>query len=209
LMATTRTIVRSVVAQGATAPGEVLSRANDLLFRDTPPNLFVTCLYAVLDPLKGRLHYANAGHVPPLRRRAADGLVDQLRARGMPLGLMPGSVYEEHHADLDPGETVLFYSDGLVEAHDSSRQMFTTERLTTLAGRGGPEGAALIERVLTELDRFTGPDWQQEDDLTLLTLERRPEVQSTWQARQPWTFAESRVALDPGSRPALLTSAAT
>src|SRR5205085_2553670 len=100
LMATTRTVLRSVVAQGATAPGEVLARANSLLYPDTPHNLFVTCLYAVLDPGSGRLRFANAGHVAPLRRRAVAPQVDQLRARGMPLGLMPASVYEEKEAIL-------------------------------------------------------------------------------------------------------------
>src|SRR4030095_10992799 len=103
LMAPARTVVRSVVAQGATAPGEVLERANNLLFPDTPPGLFVTCLFALLDPSTGRLRYANAGHVPPLRRHISDGHVEQLRARGMPLGLMPASVYEEKEATLGFG----------------------------------------------------------------------------------------------------------
>ncbi len=202
LMATTRTILRSVIAHGATAPGEVLARANNLLYPDTPHNLFVTCLYAVLDPLSGRLRYANAGHVAPLRRQAGDGQIDQLRARGMPLGLMPGSVYEEKETNLGFGETVLFYSDGLVEAHDSSRQMFDIERLTAVAAGGEPDGAALIERVLAELGRFTGSAWKQEDDLMLLALERRKELQPAWPAFPPWKSVNQLV------EPALSTSAA-
>jgi serine phosphatase RsbU (regulator of sigma subunit) len=151
LMATARTVLRSVVAQGSTAPDEVLSRANNLLYPDTPHILFVTCLYAVLDPLSGRLRYANAGHVAPLRLQAGGGGVDQLRARGMPLGLMPDSVYEEKEATLGFGTTVLFYSDGLVEAHDPNRAMFDIERLTAVAANGEPDGATPIKRVLTEL----------------------------------------------------------
>jgi serine phosphatase RsbU (regulator of sigma subunit) len=204
LMATTRTILRSVVAQGSTAPGEVLFKANNLLYPDTPHNLFVTCLFAILDPRTGRLRYANAGHVAPLRRQARDGQVDQLRARGMPLGLMPGSLYEEMEANLGFGETVLFYSDGLVEAHNPGREMFDVPRLTAVAAEGEPDGAALIERVLAELGRFTGSAWEQEDDLMLLTLERREETKPTWQAFQRWTSAP----LDRDPRQALLTSVA-
>jgi serine phosphatase RsbU (regulator of sigma subunit) len=208
LMATTRTILRSIVSQGVLSPGEVLARANDLLYPDTPRNLFVTCLYAVLDPSSGRLRYANAGHVAPLRRQASHARVDQLRARGMPLGLMPGSAYEEKEAAIGPGETVLFYSDGLVEAHDSGREMFSMERLTSIAAQGEADGAALIQRVLAELNRFTGASWSQEDDLTLLALERHEEMQLTWQAPQPWKSVQSRASLDHSRRPALSTSGA-
>jgi serine phosphatase RsbU (regulator of sigma subunit) len=210
-MATTRTVLRSVVAQGSTAPGEVLAKANKLLYPDTPHNLFVTCLYAVLDPLTGRLRYANAGHVPPLRRQASDGPVDQLRARGMPLGLMPFSEYEEKEVILKFGETVLFYSDGLVEAHDPKREMFDMQRLTAVAAEGEADGSALIERVLSELTRFTGSAWEQEDDLMLLTLERQKETTPQCQAR-PRTSRSARPrppsALPRVAQPALLTSAA-
>jgi serine phosphatase RsbU (regulator of sigma subunit) len=204
LMATTRTVIRSVVAQGSTAPSEVLAKANALLYPDTPPNLFVTCLFAVLDPATGQLRYANAGHVAPLRRGAVTGQVDQLRARGMPLGLLPGSAYEEKEATLGVGETVLFYSDGVVEAHDTRRDMFDVPRLTAVAAAGEPTGAALIQRVLGELERFTGPGWEQEDDVTLLTLERLEETTPTCPIAAPpqWTSAPPRGA------PALSISAA-
>jgi serine phosphatase RsbU (regulator of sigma subunit) len=172
LMATTRTVLRSIVAQHVLSPGDVLARANELLYGDIPDKLFVTCLVAVLDPRTGMLRYANAGHVPPLRRRRGNGTVQQLRARGMPLGLMPGSAYEEVQVPLEPGETVLFYSDGVVEAHDMSRRMFDSARLAEVASEGPSDGAALIERILDALSQFTGPNWDQEDDLTLLTLQR-------------------------------------
>lgn len=206
LMATTRTIFRSVVAQGATSPAEVLSRANGLLYPDTPHNLFVTCLFAVLDPSTGRLRYANAGHVPPLRRQAAEGgSVDQLRARGMPLGLMPDSAYEEKEATVAYGETVLFYSDGLTEAHDAERRMFDIGRLTAVTASGRADGSALIERVLTELGQFTGSGWEQEDDLMLLTLERQEDSYLACQTpHKPQTCSSTRL----DRTPALSTSAA-
>ena len=89
--------------------------------------MFVTCLCAVLEPDSGRLVFANAGHDLPYRRGTAG--VDELRATGMPLGLMPGMGYEEREVVLEPGDSVLFYSDGLVEAHDAERSMYGFARL--------------------------------------------------------------------------------
>ena len=89
--------------------------------------MFVTCLYGVLEPDTGRLVFANAGHNLPVCR--SDGVVSELRARGMPLGLMPGMNYEETEAVLEPGATLLLYSDGVTEAHDPTREMFGSQRL--------------------------------------------------------------------------------
>src|SRR5215208_5030949 len=85
--------------------------------------MFVTCFYAILDPESGTLRYANAGHDLPYLRRVG-GDAEELRARGMPLGLMPGMNYEQKEIVLEDGEAALFYSDGLVEAHDAQGEMF-------------------------------------------------------------------------------------
>jgi len=168
VMATTHSILRGDAAQLA-SPGKVLERANRLLLHDIPPQMFVTCLYGILDPATGRLRYANAGHNPPYVR-TRDGVVE-LRATGMPLGLMPGMTYEEKETTLGPGDTLLLHSDGLAEAHDPERKMFGFPRLAALVAgcSGGPE---LIDRLLGELDGFTGPGWEQEDDITLVAVQR-------------------------------------
>ena len=168
VMATTRSVLRAS-AQRLISPGQVLEWVNDNLCPDIPPNMLVTCLYAVLDPTNGRIQYANAGHDLPYRR-TADGVVE-LRATGMPLGLMPGMEYEEKETTLAPGESVLFYSDGLVEAHSPSREMFSFPRLKELVA-AHPGGASLIDHLLAELAGFTGQAWEQEDDVTLVTLQR-------------------------------------
>src|SRR5215207_6185998 len=175
VMATTRTMLRAA-AQRLFSPGEVLKRVNDVLVTDIPPNMFVTCLYAILDPESGRLLYANAGHDLPYRRRGGrnEG-AEELRATGMPLGLMPGMGYEEKEIVLEKGESVLFYSDGLVEAHDPRREMFGFPRLQGLVGAHRSGGSSLIGFLLSELTRFTGEDWEQ-DDITLVTLERSEEL---------------------------------
>jgi len=152
------------------SPGDVLERVNEALSARIPANMFVICFYAILDPKSGRFIYANAGHNLPCRRH--DGQADELRARGMPLGLMPGRAYEEKEAMLETGDSVLFYSDGLVEAHDPQRrEMFGFPRLREFVAAHGEEGS-LEDVLLEELYTFVGDGWEQEDDITLLTLRR-------------------------------------
>jgi serine phosphatase RsbU (regulator of sigma subunit) len=171
VMATTRTLLRAS-AQRLDSPGAVLRQVNDALVPDIPPNMFVTCLYAILEPRTGRLRYANAGQdLPYQRHKGRPGDATELRATGMPLGLMPGMFYEEKEAVLEAGDSVLFYTDGLVEAHDPRRDMFGIPRLEGFIG-AHPGGAPMIDFLLSELARFTGEEWEQEDDITLVTLQR-------------------------------------
>jgi serine phosphatase RsbU (regulator of sigma subunit)/predicted ester cyclase len=169
VMASARSMLRAV-AQASYSPGDVLRRVNDALATDIPPNMFVTCFYGILDPKSGHLHYANAGQSLPCRRH--NDQADELRATGMPLGLMPGMGYEEKEATLETGDSALLYTDGLVEAHDPQREMFGFARLRALVSEHGEEGRSLGELLLEELYSFVGADWEQEDDITLLTLER-------------------------------------
>ena len=170
VMATTRGMLRAVV-QSVESPGEVLARVNEALVAEIPPNMFVTCLYAILDPKSGSLSYANAGHdLPYLRRHYGEG-AHELRAAGMPLGMMPEMSYEEKETSLGEGDRVLFYSDGLVEAHDPKREMFGFPRLQRLVAEHAEEGS-LEDFLMEELYSFTGEGWEQEDDITLLTLQR-------------------------------------
>ena len=136
-----------------------------------PSNMFVTCFYAILDPKSGHLTYANAGHDLPYLHRNGDA--EELRARGMPLGLMPAMGYEDKEIELDVGEGVFFYSDGLVEAHDPEGEMFGFPRLRALvAEHAEEEEKPLGDFLMEELYTFVGEGWEQEDDITLLTLER-------------------------------------
>jgi serine phosphatase RsbU (regulator of sigma subunit) len=168
LMTTTRTILRSV-AQREASPGKILEQTNALLCPEMPPNMFVTCLYAILDPANGRLCYANAGHDQPYQRRK--DRVGELWATGMPLGLMPGMTYEEKETIVSYGDSVLWYSDGLVEAHNPEHVMFGFPRLANLLEEQR-DNPALIELLLLQLAAFTGHEWEQEDDITLVTLQR-------------------------------------
>src|ERR671912_739409 len=159
VMASTRSMLRAVTQASNYSPAEVLGRVNDSLVADIPPNMFVTCFYAILDPKSASLSFANAGHDLPYLHHSGD--CEELRARGMPLGLMPGMGYEEEEIELDVGEGVFFYSDGLVEAHDPEGEMFGFPRLRALIAEHAEE-SSLGEYLLEELYSFVGEGWEQE-----------------------------------------------
>src|SRR3712207_8087859 len=110
--------------------------------------MFLACFYAILDPKSGVLKYANAGHDLPYLHR--DGDAEELRATGMPLGLMPAMGYEEKQTVLKAGEAALFYTDGIVEAHNPKGEMFGFSRLRSFVGEQGKE-RSLGETLLEEL----------------------------------------------------------
>jgi serine phosphatase RsbU (regulator of sigma subunit)/anti-sigma regulatory factor (Ser/Thr protein kinase) len=168
VMARTHSILRAEATR-SDSPGEILARANALLEPEMPARMFVTCLFAILEPGTGRIVMANAGHNLPYIR--TDEGVVELRATGMPLGLMPDIRYEEVEGVIAPGSNVLLYSDGLVEAHDPNQEMYGFPRLRE-AMTIDDAGSELLDRLLETLDEFTGPAWEQEDDITLVTLRR-------------------------------------
>ncbi len=188
VMARTHSILRAEASRSV-SPGEILARANALLVPEMPARMFVTCLFAILDPATGRIVMANAGHNLPYIR--TDEGVVELRATGMPLGLMADIRYEETEGVIAEGSNVLLYSDGLVEAHDPTAAMFGFPRLRE-AMTIDDAGSELLDRLLDDLHRFTGPDWEQEDDITLVTLRRASGV--------------SDEATDGSSGPALITA---
>jgi serine phosphatase RsbU (regulator of sigma subunit)/anti-sigma regulatory factor (Ser/Thr protein kinase) len=168
IMARTQSVLRGE-APRLQSPAKVLERANEILLPEMPARMFVTCLYMILEPETGRVVYANAGHNLPYVR-TADGVIE-LRATGMPLGLLPGMDYPEREAVLEPGQSVLLYSDGLVEAHDPAGDMFGFPRLKELMATERP-GSDLIDHLLDQLHGFVGRGWDQEDDITLVALQR-------------------------------------
>src|SRR5215212_9540698 len=147
----------AVNAASDSSPGEALALANEALYARIPANMFVTCFYAVLDPESATLTYANAGHDLPYLHR--NGEAEELRARGMPLGMMPGMGYEEREVSLSEGNCVLFYSDGLVEAHNPRGEMFGFPRLRALVAEHG-EDRSLGNFLLEELSSFVGEGWE-------------------------------------------------
>jgi serine phosphatase RsbU (regulator of sigma subunit)/anti-sigma regulatory factor (Ser/Thr protein kinase) len=167
VMASTHSLLRAA-AQTETTPGGLLRRVNDLLHAQIPPAMFVTCLVLLIDTATGATSYANAGHNLPYLLR--DGQVTQLDARGMPLGLMPGSLYDEATTVVEPGDVLVLYSDGITEQHDADGQMFGFDRTATVIARAGTS-ARIVDECIAELTRFSG-GVEQEDDITLVAVTR-------------------------------------
>jgi serine phosphatase RsbU (regulator of sigma subunit)/anti-sigma regulatory factor (Ser/Thr protein kinase) len=191
VMARTHSILRAE-APRLIEPGKVLARANELLVPEMPARMFVTCLYGVLEPAIGRFVFANAGHNLPYVR-TPDGVID-LRATGLPLGLMPGIAYEETEGSVGQGDAMLLYSDGLVEQHGPGREMYGFPRLRS-AMEGADAGSELLDRLLEELKAFQGSEVEQEDDITLVTLRRSAGVtEGAWSEARP----EIEVTRDDG-----------
>jgi serine phosphatase RsbU (regulator of sigma subunit) len=174
VMASTRSILRGV-SERIKSPGEVLERVNNLLCNDIPRNMFVTCMYGVLDSETGQFVYANAGQNLPYRK--CDAEVAEVEATGFPLGLMPDMKYEECETYIQPGELLLFYSDGLVEAHNPHQEMYGNQRMEKMLQgtlKVDLPGSEMIDTLLASLRDFTGEGWDQEDDVTLVTVKRLP-----------------------------------
>jgi sigma-B regulation protein RsbU (phosphoserine phosphatase) len=171
-MALSRTLVRTM-AIGNHNPAEVLARANDMIIADTHSDLFVTLFYAVLDPKRGVLTYANAGHNPPLLFNGRPGQVVSLTAQGMAMGILTGIELEQQETRLEPGDLVVFYTDGVTDALNAEVKEFGLERLRTVVEAHLEESAADVVRAINQaVEEFVG-DTPQFDDLTLVVLKRQ------------------------------------
>jgi len=155
-------------------PGDVLSVLNRRL-QGLTEERFVTACYGVFDRRTGLFRYASAGHPPPLLFEAKTGKVRQLVAQGFLLGVMPDEVYAEREVALEPGDKLIFYTDGLVEAHNEIGEMFGVHRLTgCLTHHGGSAAGELLNHVMTCQSSFCGPA-PLTDDLTAVIVEVVPE----------------------------------
>lgn len=168
VMATARSILRSAADRHG-SPGTVLAEVNESLVSEIPPTMFVTCLYAILDTEVGDVVFANAGHNLPYVR-SSDG-VKELRATGMPLGLMSGMRYEERSYTMRPGDVMVLTSDGITEAHNAEGAMYGFARLARQVG-AEPMGEGVVAALIDDLEGFRGTDADQEDDVTLVVVHR-------------------------------------
>ncbi len=168
IMAVTHSMLRTA-AELYASPAAILQRVNDLLVEQLEPLMFVTCCFCILDPVHGSLIYANAGHLPPYLQTTQDAV--ELRATGLPLGLMPGISYDEKAAQLQPGDNLILYSDGLVEAHNPRGEMFGFPRLREALSHH-VDCHALIAELTRHLSSFTGDSGNQEDDVTIIALQQ-------------------------------------
>jgi serine phosphatase RsbU (regulator of sigma subunit) len=170
--ATTRAALRAAAHQSL-APSDALAHSCELLCPEMQAGKGLTCLYSVLDPSNGRFEFANAGYSLAYYLGAAD--VGEVNRSGQPLGLAPRTQYEQYEVTIKPGECLLLVTDGLVAAGNSQGEPFGGLRLQAILEKQPSCGRAVVDAVLSELQALTGAGWQQEDDITLIVLERSAE----------------------------------
>ncbi|MCY4041105.1 MAG: SpoIIE family protein phosphatase [Gammaproteobacteria bacterium] len=168
-MMSSRTMLKGS-AIGLSEPQEVLAEVNDLLETDNTTAMFVTVLYAVYDPRSGELTYASGGHDPPIVVRS-DGTVEvQPNTGGIALGIAPGFKFSQNTVQLQPGDRVAMFTDGVTEAARADEEQFGLTRLQeTLAAIGAGDAEDLTAAVLDAVHEFVS-DAPQSDDITFLSF---------------------------------------
>lgn len=168
-MAMTKTLIKAAAHTGRLSPMEVVRVVNDELCRENDACIFVTAFFASLDTATGELHYANAGHNPPLHLRA-DGRVEFLTGSGVVLGLVEGAAYSTQRVTLAPGDSLILYTDGVIEALNSRQEFFTEARLKTeAAGVLGQPAASVVSTLVHRVQAFADGA-PQTDDIIVLAL---------------------------------------
>jgi sigma-B regulation protein RsbU (phosphoserine phosphatase) len=173
LMSNTQATLRALLGRADSLP-TLAWQANDLLYASTAPQKYVTAALVDLDPQTGTCLFVGAGHVDTLVLRAT-GEVETLPSTGMPLGLMPSAApHGELSVALEPGDTLVIFSDGVTEAQDAAEEEYGEGRLVELlrASAGEPP-QVLIDRITAAIDAFAGGA-PQFDDITLLVARRSP-----------------------------------
>ena len=165
-----KTLLRATATQDAIEPGAVIASVNDVLCQDNESCMFVTVFYAVLDPGRGQLSYVNAGHPPPLLVHA-DGRTEFLPLTdGIALGVADGLLFEQQSIQLEPGDYVIIYTDGVTEAFNPDNEEFTEARLQPLFSESAAADVQdAVHRVIRAVDAFAAGA-PQSDDITCLAL---------------------------------------
>ncbi len=177
LMAMCRSLLRAVSLTNA-SPSKVLAAVNGYLFPDIREDMFISLIYAILDPVRGTMTFARAGHEPALVYRRATGEVEELRPRGLALGIDGGTVFERVTGDevvkLRSGDCVLLFTDGVKEAVDAADEEFGMARLADAFQDAAVMGAeAVVRAVQQSVEDFTGDEGPQMDDVTIVAIEKR------------------------------------
>jgi len=156
-------------------PARVLKELNDVFYRELSEHGFVTLIFACLDTRAHTLLIGNAGHLPALLVRDGEGVTRKInRTVGFPLGVMDNSTYDEEQVHLNIGESIVFYTDGLIEAMNREKKLYTLERVETILRKVPAHPETMMSAILEDVQSFV-KDAPQSDDLTLITFGRPPE----------------------------------
>jgi serine phosphatase RsbU (regulator of sigma subunit) len=170
-MAVARTLIRAETGKGQ-SPAQVLRRVNELILNDNRSPLFLSVLQAMLDVKTGDVVYASAGHNPPLCFRESSGQVEELPAHGTLLGAFVDVSFSEERTLLEPGDTLILYTDGVSEARDAEGNFFGDRRLkSAVAAAGDCPVEEMVQALVTAVNEFTG-SMPQADDMTIVAVKR-------------------------------------
>ncbi len=169
-MMTSKTMIKNLAESGLPID-EVMTQANEKLCETNEAGMFVTVWFGILDTATGHVDFVNAGHNPPLLFRNGKGY-EYLRSRaGMVLAGIEGMRYRRHEVDLQPGDRIYLYTDGVTEATDTEEQLYGEDRLLTYLNAHQSDGArATLTGVKADVDAFVG-EAEQFDDITMLMVE--------------------------------------
>jgi len=170
-MALSWALIRTYAAEYPADPELVLTAVNRRILEDTNAKQFVAVSYGILDPITGRLVYCNAGNCPPLIFRSRD--VQKLVNTGIPLGLLEDRTWDQAVAQIDPGDVLVLYTDGITEAQNDKEEFYGEARLLTSI-RANLDGTAreIKQGILADLQEFVGSA-PQYDDITLTVIVRQ------------------------------------
>jgi serine phosphatase RsbU (regulator of sigma subunit) len=172
-MALSRSLWRTFAVSHPAEPDLVMVDTNRRILEDTHGGLYITLFYGILDPRGGSFSYCSAGHHPALLLRAQHGLLEQLKRTGMPLGVMEDATWERVSVAIEPGDTLVLYTDGVTDAQDAQEEFFGLERLQDAVSRlKGNTADEIRDGIRREVRLFQGQE-PQSDDLTLMVLVRR------------------------------------
>jgi len=129
--------------------------------------MFATLLYIELDSRSGKMVISNAGHLPPIIKKADGSLMTIAKAGGAPLGMLPGMMFRQETARLEGGDTVILYTDGIVEAMNAKEELYGYARFENLLKKSPADPDALKTAIIEDVNRFTGLS-PQHDDMTLV-----------------------------------------
>jgi len=135
-------------------------------------NMFATTFFGVLQPATGRLLYINGGHCPPFIIDGRGNIKQRIEVSGPAVGMFTDALFEIGEVVLEPEDTLFAFTDGVTDAHNSAKKLFTETRLTSLLQEPFPSVKELLHRVETALTQFIG-DAIQFDDITMLAVRRQ------------------------------------
>ncbi|MGO9088774.1 MAG: PP2C family protein-serine/threonine phosphatase, partial [Candidatus Sulfotelmatobacter sp.] len=173
-MAMARTAFKMSAIASPDSIGPTMGRVNQFLCESNPQQMFVTALAGILDLRTGRVEYADAGHEPPFIVQTSGAVLEVEKVGGIVLGFIPGQEFTSGTMQLNPGDTLVLYTDGVTEAMNVDHELFGADAIKgTLSQTGQPaDSEAIIKALLESVGEFVG-EAPQHDDITMLVIRYR------------------------------------